>query len=113
MLGEKGVGSTVCQCGRLCVVVETVVTREGVMAARIAEDFCAGHMGKRGFYLGLCVFADEFVFLGQVHQERGRYSLRFSEVFFSVTTVICLSSCAHCRHDIADTDIAIVAGIEF
>ena len=67
MLGEEGFGSTICQFGRLCVVMKTVVPREGVVAVRIAEDFCAWHIGKRGFYFGLCVFANEFVFLSQVH----------------------------------------------
>jgi len=46
---EKGFGSAVCQFSRLCVVMETVVTREGVMAAWIPEDFCAGYAGKRAF----------------------------------------------------------------
>jgi hypothetical protein len=60
--------------------METIVTREGVMAARIAEDFCASYVGKGGFYLGLCGFADEFVFLSQVHHERGRDAVRFVEI---------------------------------
>jgi hypothetical protein len=58
MLGEECFGSTICQCSRRYVVMETVVTRKGVIAARIAEDFCIRYIGNRGFYLGLCVFAD-------------------------------------------------------
>jgi hypothetical protein len=70
VLPEKRVGSLFSQGGRLRVVMTAVVTREGVMAIRIAEDGRARNFRKRGFDLGLSVLADEFVFFGKVHQQR-------------------------------------------
>ena len=70
MLPEKRVGSLSSQGGRLRVVMTTIMTREGVMAVRIAEDGRARDFRKRGFDLGLRILADEFVVLGEVHQQR-------------------------------------------
>jgi hypothetical protein len=42
MLDEEGFGSPVCQSSRTRVVMTAIVAREGMIAAGVAEDFCAG-----------------------------------------------------------------------
>ena len=61
---------------------------ESVVLPWIAEDRRVWFAGKRRFDLCLRSLRNEFVFLGQVHQQRRLKAVDLAQIFLSVTTVI-------------------------
>ena len=64
------------------------MAREGVVASGIAVDRRAGGVSERLLDARPGVFGDEFVLLGQVHQQRRPDAPSFAKVAFGVAAVI-------------------------
>src|ERR1700730_7598605 len=63
--------------------------REGMILARIAVDRRVWFLSKRRFDLRLRSLGNELVFLGQMHQHGRMKPIDLSQIFLSVTAVIC------------------------
>src|ERR1700728_5047097 len=65
-----------------------IMTREGMTLTRITVDHCVRFLSKYRFNLRLCSLGNEFILLGQMHENGRMKPIDLSQIFLSIGAVI-------------------------